>query len=53
MKIINVTKSYETYDWFYILPSIEIRHKYWYLWEINLSWLKWNRRYEIHKIEIK
>ena len=28
------------YGWIYIIPSIEYRHKYWYLWEISFSWLK-------------
>ena len=26
------------YGWKYIIPSIEYRHKYWYLWEIAISW---------------
>ena len=30
------------YGWVYILPSIEVQHKYWYLWRISFSWLKWN-----------
>ena len=30
------------YGWVYILPSIEIQHKYWYLWRVSFSWLKWN-----------
>lgn len=29
------------YGWWYILPSIELKHKYWYLWQILLSWGKW------------
>lgn len=28
------------YGWRYIIPSIEYRHKYWYLWEISISWWK-------------
>ena len=28
------------YGWKYIIPSIEYRHKYWYLWEIAISWWK-------------
>lgn len=46
-KITDVTKGFYSYDWFYILPSIEIRHKYWYLWEIRFSWFGWYRYYEI------
>ena len=30
------------YEWIYILPSIEVQHKYWYLWRVSFSWLKWN-----------
>lgn len=30
------------YGWVYILPSIEVQHKYWYLWRVSFSWLKWN-----------
>lgn len=37
----------ETYDWIYLLPSIEIQHKYSYLWAISFSWLKWNYTLEI------
>lgn len=32
----------EQFGWIYILPSIEIQHKYWYWWRVSLSWLKWN-----------
>lgn len=32
----------EQFGWIYILPSIEVQHKYWYLWRVSLSWLKWN-----------
>ena len=45
MKIHKV--KYETYDWFYLLSSIEIRHKFSYLWTISLSWFKWNFAFEI------
>ena len=30
------------YGWVYILLSIEVQHKYWYLWRVSFSWLKWN-----------
>lgn len=39
---INFYKAFIDYGWRYILPSIEYRHKYWYLWEISLSWWKWS-----------
>ena len=29
------------HGWWYILPSIEIKHKYWYLWQLLFSWGKW------------
>ena len=29
------------YGWWYILPSIELKHKYLYLWQVLLSWGKW------------
>ena len=39
---INFYKAFVDYGWRYVLPSIEYRHKYWYLWEISLSWWKWS-----------
>jgi len=35
---ISINKMTPEYGWWYILPSIEIKHKYWYLWQILLSW---------------
>ena len=29
------------HGWWYILPSIEVKHKYWYLWQVLFSWGKW------------
>ena len=37
---INICKMAPEYGWWYILPSIEVKHKYWYLWQILLSWGK-------------
>ena len=37
------------YGWIYILPSIEIQHKHWYLWRVSFSWLKWNYTISIIK----
>lgn len=45
MKLFNYSinkEDVESFGWFYILPSIEIQHKYWYLYRIAFSWLKWN-----------
>lgn len=30
------------FGWRYITPSLEYRKKYWYYWEISLSWWKWS-----------
>lgn len=27
-------------DWIYLTPAIEYRHKYWYIWEISITWLR-------------
>lgn len=35
------------YGWIYILPSIEVQHKYWYLWRVSFSWLKWSALFNI------
>ena len=37
------------YEWVYILTSIEVQHKYWGLWRITFSWLKWNLTFSIIK----
>lgn len=39
------------YNWVNILPSIEYRHKYWYMWEIELKFLKWSKRIEIARTD--
>lgn len=46
-KITDTTKDYESYDWIYLLPSIEYKKKYWYLRYIVFSWLWWRRSFEI------
>lgn len=38
---VNISKMAPEYGWWYILPSVEVKHKYWYLWQILLSWGKW------------
>ena len=30
----------ENYSWVYVLPALEYRHKYWYQWDLSLSWGK-------------
>ena len=37
----TINKMSTELGWWYILPSIEVKHKYWYLWQILLSWGKW------------
>ena len=39
----------EQFGWIYILPSIEVQHKYYYLWRISFSWLKWNLTFTVIK----
>lgn len=48
----NVTKDFDnqSYDWISILPNIEVRHKYWYLYEIQFSWFNLYLRIEICNI---
>lgn len=46
----DVTDMFDTsstYGWRNILPSIEYRHKYWYMWELEFKFLKWSKRIEI------
>lgn len=30
--------SLDNNDWLYLLPSVEFKHKYWYLWQFMFSW---------------
>lgn len=50
-EITDVTKYYdnESYMWIPILPNLEIRHKYFYLWEIQFSWFNYYKRVQICK----
>jgi len=46
----DVTKDFVSdyaYNILHLTPTITYRHKYWYLWEIELMFYKWNKRYEI------
>lgn len=50
----DVTKSFDSpndYGWLYLIPSIEFRHKYWYMWEIEFYFWKWNKRIEITRTD--
>lgn len=46
---LKIYKTKVEYDWWYILPTIEIKHKYWYLWQIMFSWLCWSFVVELSK----
>lgn len=46
----DVTNMYESdykYKLIHLTPSIIYRHKYWYLWEIEFVFWKWNKKIEI------
>lgn len=45
--VTDVFDKSSTYGWSNILPSIEYRHKYYYLWELEFKFLKWSKRIEI------
>ena len=53
-KIEDVTDMFDKssqYGWTNILPSIEYRRKYWYMWELEFKFLKWSRRIEITRTD--
>lgn len=46
----DVTKDFEQdyeYGWLHLLPTIEYRHKYWYMWELEFHFCKWQKRIEV------
>ena len=50
----DVTDSFDTdyhYGWLHLMPTIEFRHKYWYMWEFNFKFWKWNKRIEITHVD--
>lgn len=52
----DVTKDFESdykYKIYHLTPTITYRHKYWYFWEIEFVFLKWNKRYEICRTDWK
>lgn len=44
---IEVHVMNEEWGYLYITPCIEYKHQYWYLWYIDLSFLKWTIRLEL------
>lgn len=46
-------KKYYKYRILHLTPTITYRHKYWYFWEIEFIFWKWNKRYEISRIDWK
>jgi hypothetical protein len=52
----DVTNTYEKssdYGWRYLLPSIEYKHKFWYMWEFEFMFWKWSKRIEITRTDWK
>ena len=50
----DVTKEFVTdimYGWWNIFPAFIIRHKYWYMWELELKFLQWSRRIQITRTD--
>lgn len=50
----DVTKSFDAphdYGWIYLIPSIEFRHKYWYMWEFEFYLWKWTKRIQITRTD--
>ena len=52
----DVTKDFESdykYKIYHLTPTVTYRHKYWYFWEIELIFWKWNKRFEISRTDWK
>jgi hypothetical protein len=47
LEITNTTSEYCSFGLIYLIPTIEYRHKYWYLWEISLLFLKYHFNIQI------
>ena len=47
LEIRNTTSDWDTFGLIYFIPTIEYRHKYWYLWEISFLFLHWHFNIEI------
>lgn len=43
---LNIYKT-DNRGWLYLLPSVEYRHKAWYLWQLSFSWLRWSFTLEV------
>ena len=43
----SIYKIVDSYDYYTIIPTIEIRHKYWYLWYVDFCFLRRGIRIEI------
>ena len=55
-KFEDVTKDFESdykYKIYHLTPTVTYRHKYWYFWEIELIFWKWNKRFEISRTDWK
>ena len=36
----------DAYDYWYLIPTISVCKKYWYLWYLDFTFLKWSIRFE-------
>lgn len=52
LNIENVSEAFE-HNWFGLFPYVNIQHKYWYLWNIDLGWLGFNRMIQITRRDWK
>jgi len=50
----NVTKDFVSdyeYGLLHLLPTIEYRHKYWYMWEFEFIFWKWWKKIQITRTD--
>ena len=46
----DVTKDFVSdyeYGWLHLLPTVEYRHKYWYMWEFEFIFWKWWKKFKL------
>lgn len=50
----DVTNDFQKnadYGWRNLFPTIEYRHKFWYMWEFEFMFWKWSKRIEITRTD--
>jgi len=50
----DVTKDFVSdykYGWLHLMPTIEYRHKYWYMWEFEFIFWKWWKKIQITRTD--